>query len=508
MDTGDYQRYRREQLEAVSNQSGSSASDVLFVIFPNFGSILLALTLITLFGHRINELGRIFIEFSTVIVSCILCCTVLSDKVVIICQIFFILSAANILSILSFKPKDSLKSLHNETSSKIPFVTNFRAMTNIISIICILAVDFKCFPRKYVKTETYGYSLMDTGVGLFIMANALVSPEARLVDSDTKMPFLKGTVKTIKGCIPLLVLGLARYVSVEIIGYQKHVTEYGVHWNFFLTLVCVRLFTGVLSKSLSSKYSLLTGLWILGMHEYALSTQGLKEWVLSDEPRDDLISANREGWVSIPGYVGLYLLGVALGRLIYSTYKDLDSQLVFHVKFSTYEFHIGYTRSMSLTVKLYAIANVAFLVTYYCERYFLVSRRLANSGYCAWIFTISALFLTCFLMIDVIMECITGCVRDKCRRKVAKHLRRDDLNAKESVIVVKTLEIFEAVNENGLLFFLFANLLTGAINMTIKTLHVDEPQAVIIIITYMVTNLTLVLLRYRGKNILSAKKKN
>ncbi|XP_011504707.1 PREDICTED: uncharacterized protein At4g17910-like [Ceratosolen solmsi marchali] len=504
----DYQRYRREQEEAVSNQSGTSAGDVLFTILPNICSLLLALTLTTLCGPEISRQSRILLEFCITIIPSILCCTILSEKVIAISQVFLIVSAANILSILAWKPRDSFKSSSNLNPNKLGFITNFRAIVNIMTAVCILAVDFTCFPRKFVKTETYGYSLMDVGVGLFIMSNALVSREARHIEMDYKAPFFAGLVKTFRGSIVLLILGFVRYVAVEFLGYQKHVSEYGVHWNFFLTLACVKLFTGILSKSLASKYSLLTGLWILFMHEYALSTKGLKEWVLSNESRNDLLSANREGWVSIPGYVALYLISIALGRLIHLTYHKTDSHLALNIKISGYELQIGYTRSMSLTFKLYVITNLAFFATYICEQYFRVSRRLANSGYCLWIITLSSLLLTFLLMIDVILECISGCLRDKPRSTANKHLSQDNSNTKDNINIIKTLEIFETVNDNGLIFFLFANVLTGTINMTMKTMRVDEPRSIAIIITYMVVNITFVMLRHKGKHLLNPKKIN
>lgn len=60
-----------------------------------------------------------------------------------------------------------------------PFLTHFRAYVLVATAICILAVDFHIFPRKFCKTETYGTGLMDVGVGAFVVSNGIVSPEAR-----------------------------------------------------------------------------------------------------------------------------------------------------------------------------------------------------------------------------------------------------------------------------------------------------------------------------------------
>ena len=66
-----------------------------------------------------------------------------------------------------------------KVENRFEFLSSFKAYTLIGTVISILAVDFTVYPRRFCKTETYGTGLMDAGVGLFIVSNAVVSPEAR-----------------------------------------------------------------------------------------------------------------------------------------------------------------------------------------------------------------------------------------------------------------------------------------------------------------------------------------
>jgi len=85
-------------------------------------------------------------------------------------------------------------------SNRRPFITYYRAYANLITAISILAVDFKIYPREFAKTETYGTGLMDVGVGGFLIANAIVSPEARGITSSDRLE----QSLTLKCCLVVL----------------------------------------------------------------------------------------------------------------------------------------------------------------------------------------------------------------------------------------------------------------------------------------------------------------
>lgn len=182
------------------------------------------------------------------------------------------------------------------------------------------------FPRRYCKTETFGYSLMDAGVGSFIVSHALTSVQARggaSSSSDSRngasatqraREGLRSSISRIlRSTAPLLALGFARLLTVRAVDYQSHVSEYGVHWNFFFTLACVAILSAATSRSMSPKQALWAGAGLALVYQLFLSVGGLGEFILH-APRVSLLSANKEGVCSAMGYLALYLVSLRLGH--------------------------------------------------------------------------------------------------------------------------------------------------------------------------------------------------
>ena len=227
-----------------------------------------------------------------------------------------------------------------------PYLTSYRACMTLATAVAILAVDFPAFPRRFGKTETHGVGLMDVGAGSFMFANALVSRRRggrAAKDFFADIGAVRQARRLANRIAPLVLLALFRAWSTSSIDYHVPVGEYGKHWNFFATLASVLIAVDMLPVPpgtstifgasllavhqwlLSSKrmWSILAGAkYLVEFHKavgsddgnaspFAPSTMG--EWLSHDERSAKFVSQNKEGIFSLPGYVGLYFLGVGLG---------------------------------------------------------------------------------------------------------------------------------------------------------------------------------------------------
>ncbi|GJS53531.1 GWT1-like protein [Tanacetum coccineum] len=237
-----------------------------------------------------NQRGYIItmmVDFLSIVLPMTLLCTVLSEWTYVSGALFILVLLFSVASKRHGSSRDQEEGLY----SLRDYVSAYRVSMMLITCICILAVDFNIFPRRYAKTETYGTSLMDVGVGAFVFANSFVSRQARGIST-------MGLRSALSSTSPLLFLGFARLVSTTGVDYQVHVGEYGVHWNFFFTLAGVAVLTSVIN--VSPKYCGLVGSLVLLGYQVCLMS-GLNSYLLSAERGSDIISQNKEGIYSIFG---------------------------------------------------------------------------------------------------------------------------------------------------------------------------------------------------------------
>jgi phosphatidylinositol glycan class W len=178
----------------------------------------------------------------------IACITVLSDHILAVCLTIILLTfIAIVLCFIRRQTKPivikELLDFSPPYGPRLPFLTNLFSTLMTCVCIAILAVDFRIFSRRFAKTEIYGFSLMDVGVGSFIAINGGFSPESRLGGSDPKNKAFLLFKKTFYSTIPLIVLGFQRLIAVKSLEYHEHITEYGLHWNFFFTLGLTKVIT-------------------------------------------------------------------------------------------------------------------------------------------------------------------------------------------------------------------------------------------------------------------------
>ena len=361
--------------------------------------------------------------------------------------------------------KDEEKTSRRAEIPMKPFITNYRGAMMMITCIAILAVDFRVFPRRFAKVENWGTSIMDMGVGSFVFSAGLVSAKTSIKERiEKKRSALVGRLLTsARHSIPLLVLGIIRFYSVKGLDYAEHVTEYGVHWNFFFTLA----FLGPLVAVVHSVFVILPSYTLIALiitiaHEFALDLTGLTEYVVT-APRIDLISKNKEGIVSFAGYVSIFVAGLGTGLIALPRDERPSPQ-----ESTIQQFRKSTLGKLCLRTLVWI--GLFQISTNYFGLGFSVSRRLANMPYVFWVsaFNTGQLFLYCG-------------IENLCFRDLYSSENADT----ESKLCWKaTSRLLYSLNRNSLVIFLAANLLTGLINQTLPTLKLNAIQSMGVLILY------------------------
>lgn len=267
--------YRERKESFVSNIDGSTLIDLIAVtaaipVAHVFVSCLRKTTSYNRASVRVRTLLEQFVLIGTAIMSTanngqlrsnlvlsILCCTFMSLR-----SVFVESGREPELAVSSngssADPQPATQQVHDvalKSTARPPqdwlreAISAYRGSIMFMTCFAILAVDFPVFSRQHAKTETYGASLMDLGVGAVVTASAMTSRAARAGEAEDNG---RGTRAGVCGSLlPALsqvalpcVLGLVRLVTHSAVDYQHHVSEYGLHWNFYWTIgecTCIRM---------------------------------------------------------------------------------------------------------------------------------------------------------------------------------------------------------------------------------------------------------------------------
>lgn len=332
---------------------------------------------------------------------------------------------------------------------KLRFIAEYRAVVMLTTCIVILAVDFpSVFPRAHAKTEEYGFSLMDLGTGCIVCASAICSRAARgMAEQGHRSGAL---LRKLLSLWPLLAVGFVRLVVLQGIDYHVPTSEYGVHWNFFFTIAVVA--TVSTAMDWGPKASAAAGGALLFAYQLYLSVGGGAEYILH-APRRGLFSANREGILGCLGYLGIHWLSVGLGSLCTPPCSTQDAHAL--------------PRRLLLLAALGV--GVAQVLDVWGMR---ASHRMCNLPYAALVLGVDALVLGLLAALDLYWPW---------PRRPMPH-------------------VYGGVQDSMLAAFMAANLLTGAVNVTMQPLLMPAWAALLVLAGHsFALSVPLCLLHARGK---------
>ena len=456
-----------------------------------FGEVI-ALTLIIIFAsvlrkslsssfHRLEErvlrdkksVRALSVDFAIVVLPGVLGLTLLSERSEEICV--GLLVAAS-LCVVRSKQQQEWDDASTQKGHKVEYysplkrsvpsqahatyvwdsLTEYRSILCLYTFISILAVDFKVFPRRFAKAEHYGTGLMDVGVGSFVISDALFSrlDSASVQDSEASAGKTSGggdkkkgkdqTKKALATSLQLALVGVGRIVATKAISYHEHVGEYGVHWNFFLTLAIVKL----VGLAVPIKACGVVGILVAASYQAALLLTGLGEYVnASQRDEGSLFSLNKEGVISLVGYAALHCLArcFAYATHLHSLTERSHSQNTKKQMMGHRHFHL----TAAFALGSWALA---LLLDRTVEK---VSRRSVNASYIFWVLANNLTWLF-FIYLGRLLLDLDQCV-----------------------------PLLTAMNKFAFVLFIGANLLVGLVNSSVKTLEVGAPLAVATVTAYM-----------------------
>ncbi|ANQ09002.1 Uncharacterized protein PCOAH_00035260 [Plasmodium coatneyi] len=337
--------------------------------------------------------------------------------------------------------------LYTQEARRNKCLVHMRLANLCITYICIFAVDFYFFPRQFSKSFFFGNTLMDLGVGGCITSSAYSLNRNKLLHSAKR----RGRIIEWKYFV-LFFLGIARYAAVKLFNYNYSLTEYGMHWNFFLTLFFTLLVcNAILILIKRVRHIFLLSCVLICLYELLIWRLDVTSYLLADDAeRTHFFSLNREGLMNVIGSVNLYLFSFSL----WNGYVMQDEVQQGKRGQSG---GCGKLSPVFLTLKLFAMSllfHLLHLLLNYYRNYSV--RILCNANYICVISSVSLFAAALSYLVEAIL------LREK----------------------TTTIPVLQKMNRHTLVVFLFCNITMGTFNLLFQSLLFPLFFACIILAAY------------------------
>uniref|UniRef100_A0A7E4VJZ4 Phosphatidylinositol-glycan biosynthesis class W protein n=1 Tax=Panagrellus redivivus TaxID=6233 RepID=A0A7E4VJZ4_PANRE len=400
---------------------GTDALEITMMGFIGMGSVMMSNFVVELL-HKQGLMGeksvktRFIAEFFSLMLPCLFMFTIFGDHPFWLLGIMICIGLCILLGTGMFY-------YHPQTTED--FYNDFRCYLHVITVIAILGVDFPFFHRRFAKTKALGISPMDLGTALHVLCMGYGA--GLYYKSFRQYSFKKNG---------LIFLGLsllggikAGFIHFSGVSYHSEVTEYGVLWNFFISLAILKLITPILFP----------GVFIVAIGISQFFDLYLDALIVEERNLDIFFDANREGIISLAGYIAL----LDLGHIFATIYRKLQGQNPTTLK--------GFLAHLLMYIGIYPFYLLALQIGHE------PCRRFANPAY---VFICSFFFIGCMTLFAF-------------------------MNGM-SERVPKPASLVVAIGRGSIIVFLTGNLLTGLVNITIDTEKVTDPViSTIIMLVYL-----------------------
>lgn len=256
-----------------------------------------------------------------------------------------------------------LRSSKPKTKNRNTVIDYLRFTISAIVVIAIYAVDFRMFEKRLEKSDFFGMSLMDVGVGSFIYNGGV-------------MGYRNSPGKYLRSCPVLITLGFIRYFVVKACNLEVNPREYGLHLNFYFLLT----FVNFIYCTIKSKHNFFVGLCVITCYEVLLTATDLGYAILSDNRRS-FLEQNKEGFVAVISYISIFLMSTEMGKICFSDDTQRRKTL----------------KAFILTI---FFGSLYILFSLSTES----SRRIGNGAFVFWVLMLHSFHIAIYMLFESLFE--------------------------------------------------------------------------------------------------------